>query len=396
MTHRLRGAANNVERRRIRMTMLVAPSLLAVLLVVAASPTTTAPVAETAPSCAAESDVPVIIPGSLKPLRAPFETPDPFLMAVYHKDAYPAGDGKMQAPRRGNGADFAGQGGYSMYHGDRVPGFPQHPHRGFETITATLQGYIDHTDSQGWSGRYGEGDLQWMTAGRGVVHGEMFPLIHTDRPNPTRFFQIWLNLPPANKMADPAFVMHWAPDIPTVQLESNASVTVWAGALLGANPLAPPPDSWAAQPENAVAVWFISLPTGSTITLPAVNTSLASDINRAIYLLEGQEMTVGGQLLQGRTTCRLDATKPAVLRGPAAAGTPTAEALVLQGRPIGAPVAQRGPFVMNTQAEIKQAYADYQRTQFGGWPWPENAMIFPADKGRFANVDGVESRPPQR
>ena len=108
---------------------------------------------ESASACAAAAAAPlditpaVILPGSRKPLHAPFETPDPFLMAVYHKDAYPAGDGLMQAPRRGNGADFSGQGGYSMYHGDRVPGFPQHPHRGFETITATLQGYIDHTDS---------------------------------------------------------------------------------------------------------------------------------------------------------------------------------------------------------------------------------------------------------
>jgi redox-sensitive bicupin YhaK (pirin superfamily) len=312
----------------------------------------------------------VILPGSRKPLHAPFETPDPFLMAVYHKDAYPAGDGLMQAPRRGNGADFSGQGGYSMYHGDRVPGFPQHPHRGFETITATLQGYIDHTDSQGWSGRYGEGDLQWMTAGRGVVHGEMFPLIHTDRPNPTRFFQIWLNLPPESKMAEPAFVMHWASEIPTLSIpstaahgsssssSSNASAIVWAGPLLGATPLGPPPDSWAARPENAVAVWFVSLPAGSSLTLPPVNISNeeARRINRALYLLEGDELSVGGETLTGRTTCRLDPTKSALLRGPAAAGAPPAEALVLQGRPIGAPVAQRGPFVMNTQAEIQQAY----------------------------------------
>ena len=372
--------------------MLVASSL-ALLLVQGVSLTV-----EPDPSCAAAlgaDEVPVIVPGSLKPLRAPFETPDPFLMAVYHKDAYPAGDGKMQAPRRGNGADFSGQGGYSMYHGDRVPGFPQHPHRGFETITATLQGYIDHTDSQGWSGRYGEGDLQWMTAGRGVVHGEMFPLLHSDRPNPTRFFQIWLNLPPEHKMVPPAFVMHWASQIATVRHESNASVIVWAGELLGATPLAPPPDSWAARPEHAVAVWFVSLPAGgSTITLPAVNTTLVGDVNRAIYVLEGEEMTVGGEPLRGRSTCRLDPTKSAVLRGPAGINAPTVEALVLQGRPIGAPVAQRGPFVMNTQAEIKQAYADYQRTQFGGWPWPENAMVFPASKGRFASVDGVELSPP--
>ena len=97
------------------------------------------------------------------------ETPDPFLFCVYHKDQYPASpDGSLRAPMRGNGAHFDPHAPYRMYHGDRVPGFPSHPHRGFETITATLEGLIDHADSHGNGGRYGGGDLQWMTAGAGV------------------------------------------------------------------------------------------------------------------------------------------------------------------------------------------------------------------------------------
>lgn len=83
----------------------------------------------------------------------------------------------------------------------------QHPHRGFETVTATVTGIIDHTDSMGNAGRYGHGDLQWMTAGAGVVHGEMFPLVNENRPNPLKLFQIWLNLPKKDKMVTPAFVM---------------------------------------------------------------------------------------------------------------------------------------------------------------------------------------------
>jgi len=119
----------------------------------------------------------------------------------------------MQAPKRGNGADFDPKAPYRMYHGDRVPGFPQHPHRGFETVSCSITGLVDHTDSCGNAGRYGFGDLQWMTAGKGVVHGEMFPLVNRNSPNTLRFFQIWLNLPAKSKMVNPDFVMVWVLNI---------------------------------------------------------------------------------------------------------------------------------------------------------------------------------------
>jgi hypothetical protein len=133
----------------------------------------------------------------------PMPTLDPFLFCVYHKDQYPPGNAAMEAPRIGNGQDFDAKTPYRMYHGGKIPGFPQHPHRGFETITATIEGIIDHADSTGNAGRYGMGDVQWMTAGKGVVHSEMFPLLKQKADNPTRFFQIWLNLPSVSKMVDP-------------------------------------------------------------------------------------------------------------------------------------------------------------------------------------------------
>ena len=151
---------------------------------------------------------------SIQPLSYPNPTLDPFLFMVYHKDHYPAGNDKMEAPMRGNGAHFDTDAPYRMYHGERTPGFPQHPHRGFETLTATLEGLIDHTDSLGCGGRYGGGDLQWMTAGKGIVHGENFPLVNDKGPNTCRLFQIWLNLPAAKKMSDPTYVMHWNEKIP--------------------------------------------------------------------------------------------------------------------------------------------------------------------------------------
>ncbi len=157
---------------------------------------------------------------SRTPLKPQNIVSSPFLFCVYHKDDYPVGNERMEAPRRGNGSDFNPNFPYRMYHGVKIPGFPQvitslhyviihsqHPHRGFETITVALSGLVDHTDSMGNAGRYGNGDLQWMTAGNGIVHGENFPLINMDKPNPLRMFQLWLNLPKANKMVPPCFVM---------------------------------------------------------------------------------------------------------------------------------------------------------------------------------------------
>ncbi|WP_297803850.1 pirin family protein [uncultured Brevundimonas sp.] len=148
---------------------------------------------------------------STKPLESPWQGLDPFLFAVHHVDNHPAGDGRLGIKPE----DRAKEGqGWRMYHGEHVPGFPAHPHRGFETVSIVLKGYVDHADSLGVAARYGQGDVQWLTTGGGVEHGEMFPLIHTDKPNTMEMFQIWLNLPPEGKSAKPDFEMFWAENIP--------------------------------------------------------------------------------------------------------------------------------------------------------------------------------------
>ncbi len=298
----------------------------------------------------------------------------------------------MQAPIIGNGADFdLGTKGYRMYHGDRIPGFPQHPHRGFETLTCTLAGMVDHTDSMGNAGRYGGGDLQWMTAGKGIVHGEVFPLLNQNGPNPTKFFQIWLNLPASNKMCEPAFVMHWNEDIPKVLggEDKKTKVTVWAGSILGVQGLTPTPNSWASVPSNEVAVWHLEIQPGGRFTLPA---AVGGDaINRSMYFVEGDGLEVGQDRFTTHMALTLRAGQPAELHNPSSS---VVELLILQGKPIAEPVAQQGPFVMNTQTELRQAFEDYRRTQFGGWPWQEDAVVFPREKGRFALVNKVEISPP--
>ncbi len=330
---------------------------------------------------------------SVHPLGFPWVTFDPFLFCVHHDDAYPAGDEQM-APRaslagRALGSDFEGKDGWRMYHGRTVPGFPSHPHRGFETVTLARRGHIDHSDSLGAAARFGQGDVQWMTAGRGVVHSEMFPLLERERPNPVELFQIWLNLPAADKLAPPHFSMLWSHRIPRA-LERDAlgrqvEITVVAGALGDHAAPPPPPHSWAARPEAEVAIWPIKLEAGARFTLPAASPGLG----RTLYVFLGQGALVADQRIDNGRAVRLRSDAAVTLE----AGPVATELLLLQGRPIGEAVAQYGPFVMNTRAELVTAFEEYQRTQFGGWPWPSDDPVHPRDAGRFArHPDGKVER----
>jgi redox-sensitive bicupin YhaK (pirin superfamily) len=329
-------------------------------------------------------------------LGFPWETADPFLFCVYHDDAYPRANAQMgpaaSLAGRALGQDFSRKDGWSMYHGQVVPGFPAHPHRGFETVTVVRRGLVDHADSLGAAARYGRGDVQWLTAGRGVVHSEMFPLLDADAPNPLDLFQIWLNLPAASKMAAPNFTMFWADRIPRLVAVDDAGrrteVAVIAGPLAGAEvPLAPPPDSWAARAAADIAIWTIRMDPGARWTLPAAS---GAGTRRHLYRFNGSVVDVAGHRVEGSAAIELHAGADVVLVN----GDAVTEFLLLQGRPIGEPVAQYGPFVMNTQAEIQQAFADYRRTQFGGWPWRDEAPVHGREPARFArHPDGREERP---
>jgi len=329
--------------------------------------------------------------GTLR-LGFPWETADPFLFCVHHDDAYPAGNDELgpaaSLAGRDLGMDFAGKDGWRMYHGDKVPGFPGHPHRGFETVTIVRRGLIDHADSLGAAARFGRGDVQWLTAGRGIVHSEMFPLLERAAPNPVELFQIWLNLPQADKLVEPHFSMLWANAIP-VHVARDArgretEVTVVAGAIGDIVPPSPPPHSWAARPESDVAIWSIRMAPHATWAVPPAR----AGSNRTLYVFRGS-LRIGERDIASGTGVRLTPDAQVSL----AAGPEPAELLVLQGRPIGEPVVQHGPFVMNTRGEIQQAFADYQRTRFGGWPWPTEAPVHPRDEGRFArHADGRVER----
>jgi len=171
-----------------------------------------------------------------------------------------------------------------MYHGSVVPGFPQHPHRGFETVTLVRRGLIDHSDSLGATARFGHGDAQWLTAGEGIVHAEMFPLLDRVKSNPLELFQIWLNLPAADKMAPPHFAMLWDRDIPRSMFKDGegraTEVAVVAGELGGRKAPPPPPRSWARRTDTEVAIWTIRMEPGASWILPATK---RPDVARTLY-----------------------------------------------------------------------------------------------------------------
>jgi hypothetical protein len=245
---------------------------------------------------------------------------------------------------------------YSDNPNDYLAGFPAHPHRGFETVTYMLDGHMRHEDHLGNRGDLGPGDVQWMTAARGIIHSEM-PQQSEGR---MRGFQLWLNLPSAEKMQPARYRDIPAAQIPTVKLANGGEVKIIAGALMlnSATTRGPINGTPAALSTDPV-YWDVHLPAGAEFGAP-----LVAGHNAFLYAYEG--------------TAKIGAAGAAKLLPHRAAGvlsdgdTVRVEAgaggvrfLLLAAKPIGEPVVQYGPFVMNTREEIEQALADYRDGRFG-------------------------------
>jgi redox-sensitive bicupin YhaK (pirin superfamily) len=229
---------------------------------------------------------------------------------------------------------------------DYIAGFPAHPHRGFETVTYMLDGRMRHEDSFGNRGDLGPGDVQWMTAARGIIHSEM--------PQQTegrmRGFQLWINLPAREKMKPAAYRDIPSGQIPTVALSGGGEIRVIAGEFeQGGAKVAGPIGGLSTQPQY----FDLRLPAGATARVPTPLTH-----NTFLYVYEG-DAAVGddAKALPFRSAGLLTPGGYVDVK----AGEQGAKLLLLSGKPIGEPVVQYGPFVMNTREEIEQAVVDYQR-----------------------------------
>lgn len=329
---------------------------------------------------------------AVEPLGFPWKTQDPFLFCAYHRDEYPKGNTTMGVDEsllagRNIGQDFTLKDGWRMYHGREIPGFPYHPHRGFETITINKEGVVDHSDSMGAAGRFMTGDVQWMTAGRGVQHSEMFPLLQSNQANPLEIFQLWLNLPKVSKMVDPHFKMFWSEEVPEIKEKDvfgqHTTVQIIAGKINKTSALPPNPNSWAANAENGVGVYTVKMEPQAEWILP----KNSKECSRTIFFYKGKNLVIEGEHIPSNHYIEALADVDLSIVN----GVTTAYLLILEGKPIGEPVVQHGPFVMNTQAEIREAMKEYGTTQFGGWPWPKTEVVHSITKGRFAKyADGTE------
>lgn len=226
-------------------------------------------------------------------------------------------------------------------------GVGQHPHRGFETVTIVYDGEVSHRDSGGGGGTIGKGDVQWMTAGAGVIHEEFHSAGFSRSGGPFRMVQLWVNLPAKDKLAKPAYQAITADTIPTVDL-GGASARIIAGDIGGTR--------GPARTFTPINLWDVRMAAGEDVVLP-----LPSGHNAMVAVLSGH-VTLGGRGIGEAEIARLSVDG----EGAALHADGDAMLLVMTGEPIDEPVFGHGPFVMNTRAEIIQAIEDFNAGRFGG------------------------------
>jgi redox-sensitive bicupin YhaK (pirin superfamily) len=243
--------------------------------------------------------------------------------------------------------DYAGPSNFEP--SKRSHGVGQHPHRGFETVTIAYQGSVSHRDSAGNQGTIYPGDVQWMTAASGVVHEEMHAKEFAEKGGTFEMVQLWVNLPKAVKMSAPRYQGITKEEIPVVALGKNGRARIIAGELAGVK--------GPAKTFSPVNVFDLQLKAGE-----AMKIAVPDGHNTGVVLLKGDVVLNGSSTLKGEARiATLSASGEEITLDPKEDST----LLILSGEPINEPVASYGPFVMNTQDELKQAFEDYRSGRMG-------------------------------
>jgi quercetin 2,3-dioxygenase len=234
----------------------------------------------------------------------------------------------------------------------QATGFPDHPHRGFETVTYVLEGAMEHRDSKGNHGILGPGDVQWMTAGSGLVHSEMPGASLREKGGRLHGFQLWVNLPRADKMTPPRYQELAAAHMPVAESPSkDVQVKVIAGESLGRRA--------AIETRTPILYLHFTLEPGSTVTQP-----VPAEYNAFAYAIDGAGLAGSTPLAEGHLAVFAKDGQSVQLSNPAGGKAPF-NVLLIAGAPLGEPVQRYGPFVMNTKAELYQAFEDYRSGKMG-------------------------------
>lgn len=314
---------------------------------------------------------------------------DPFTFVSHHHDQYPHGNAQMAPPLelirgRNLGRDYQERFGFRMYHGRVVPGFPMHAHWGYETITIAEKGMVDHFDTEGNNGRFGNGDVQWTLATSKFEHNEMYPLIDQENENPVHITQIMINIPLDRKNKGNHVNNVWSESIPVFS-ENGCEVTLYCGEYGGKSLYSPNPGSWAA-PENSVRIMKVLLEPDASFQLPKV----PEGVGRNVFFVAGDKANMDGTEISPNLRYKMLPGTELNIRN----GSSPSEFWVLEGKPIGEKQAAFGPVILGDLKEVRAAMDDIRIHEFQEWKWGVMDVTNPIEMGReLHRPDGTVERP---
>jgi quercetin 2,3-dioxygenase len=331
-----------------------------------------------------------------EPIGIHWDAEDPFFFISHHYDDYPKGNSQQAPPQRevsgrmNLGRNYDKEFGYRMYNGKVVPGFPLHSHWGYETVTVVEKGYIDHFDSMGNQGRYGFGDVQWLSAGSRYEHCEMYPLAFDDRKNPTDITQIMIDLPLEHKNSPNEVRMLWSEQIPVLTMDDGnghiCTVKVIAGRFGDTQASLPNRVSWAADPEHHVRILKLVMSPDAELTIPAVSTT----VNRNLYFVSGGCVSIDGQTYEDDSRLKLVGNEDVNIKN----GNETGEYWLLEGEPIGEKMIVFGPVSLPTDKDVRNAMDLIRKKELDDWQWGLVDRAQPKGTDRFIRyTDGHDEYP---